>query len=240
MPPAPVENRGNMPPATVENPGNMPPAPVEGSGNVPPAAAENPESTSVTGGQGSGSPAGNNGEANQNSTDGNPDGAQAIDLSNPDTQAGAQSNPDAQAGDGSNPDAQANAGSNPDAQAGAQPDTQQNSNLEERFRPEGGGEWTTENLKPLPETEDEVRALMLQTIAGRRLAEGRLGANMVHSFSRRAAEFNSAAAITDEQRAAIMNGHDPEDVGLPPLSDGSDHENVMMLRRVGLLPPLIR
>jgi hypothetical protein len=100
MPPAPVENRGNMPPATVENPGNMPPAPVEGSGNVPPAAAENPESTSVTGGQGSGSPAGNNGEANQNSTDGNPDGAQAIDLSNPDTQAGAQSNPDAQAGDG--------------------------------------------------------------------------------------------------------------------------------------------
>jgi hypothetical protein len=76
--------------------------------------------------------------------------------------------------------------------------------------------------------------MMNRTDSGRKLLEKRRSQN-IQAFTRWIEIFNNSTTMTAEQKAAIMNGHDP----VPELDAVDDIETVYTLRRVGILPQAV-
>ena len=105
------------------------------------------------------------------------------------------------------------------------------------FRPEQGGEWTAETLREIPSDRDFI-INMLQTtengryILSRRNFRSRFN-SIINDYAAMISRFNNSR-MTPEQKAAILNGHDPEEVGLEPMNSHI-RRDVDALRTAGVI-----
>ena len=105
------------------------------------------------------------------------------------------------------------------------------------FRPEQGGEWTAETLREIPSDRDFI-VNMLQTtengryILSRRNFRSRFN-SIINDYAAMISRFNNSR-MTPEQKAAILNGHDPEEVGLEPMNSHI-RRDIDALRTAGII-----
>lgn len=105
------------------------------------------------------------------------------------------------------------------------------------FRPEQGGEWTAETLREIPSDRDFI-INMLQTTPNGRSILGTRNLNsrfnsIINDYAAKISRFNNSG-MTPEQKAAILNGHDPEEVGLEPMNSHIKSD-VDALRTAGII-----
>lgn len=128
-------------------------------------------------------------------------------------------NPEPQPAPNPNPNPEPTPNPNPEPTPNPEPEAR--STVATGFRPEQGGEWTAETLREIPSDSDFI-INMLQTtpngrsILGTRNLSSRFN-SIINDYAVKINRFNNSG-MTPEQKAAILNGHDPEEVGLEPMN----------------------
>ena len=152
-------------------------------------------------------------------------------------------NPEPQPTPNPNPNPEPTPNPNPEPTPNPNPEPTPNPEPEARptvatgFRPEQGGEWTAETLREIPSDRDFI-INMLQTTPNGRSILGTRNLNsrfnsIINDYAAKISRFNNSG-MTPEQKAAILNGHDHEEVGLEPMNSHI-RRDVDALRTAGII-----